>query len=340
MQTLLKFVSGIVLVVLAANLHAQETPDPLCVQAEKIPIPQPGAQPPGASSNCDFLDLYYRGGTQNLRAARYCALQTRGPEKTAQSNDSDDDLGSDVDELMANAVLAMIYAQGKGVAPNLPLAEHFACSMVDWGFDGRDIAHSFEEARKQGALTAPLDICKNPLGRQSNYVCLVRNEGVVAEEVARAEKRFNTGSPQQQAAFHRLIEARDAFLAAHGAEEPNGTTGRVQAAMQDDIDIEHAWAQLLDKYSAGKLPQYSEADFKKADADLNLAYRDARKKTEDCHEQFCLSTDQLQQLERAWIAFRDAWVAYATIRWPSSSANSWRTWLTLEQTEDLKNIED
>jgi hypothetical protein len=76
------------------------------------------------------------------------------------------------------------------------------------------------------------------------------------------------------------------------------------------------------------LPQYNPDEFNKADFDLNAAYRDALSRT---------NSPQLRKIERAWLAYRDAWVDYAALRWPSSSADSWRTWLTLEEVDFLKN---
>jgi uncharacterized protein YecT (DUF1311 family) len=171
-----------------------------------------------------------------------------------------------------------------------------------------------------------------------NYICLLRNQNRVSNEVALAEKRFNIGTPQQRAAFHQILDARKGFLNARSAEEPNGTTGMAQAAMQDDIDIDDAWAKLLNKLAADDLPHYSSADFRKIDADLNAAYKAARANADACKDQYCLHTSELVQIERAWIGYRDAWVAYAALRWPHTSADSWRTWLSLEQADDLKNI--
>jgi uncharacterized protein YecT (DUF1311 family) len=335
MQTSLKFVGGILLVGLAANLHAQETPDPLCVQAEKIAIPQIDMPTAGTTSldHCDPLDLQsFSGHLVDLRQARYCAYAARDAKST-------ENVDMDLENIGGNAGLAMIYAGGKGVAPNLPLAIRFACEIQGGWDDGTDVAKMLEEKRKQGAVKVDFDICEGATGRQLNYICLLRDQDRVANEIDLAEEHLNAGNSHLRPAFQRVAEARKAFLEASQVGSPR-TTGQVQSAMRDDIDTDHQWAQLLEKYAAGALPQFSKGDFQKADVALNTAYRQARVKTAACHDEFCFSADQLVQMERAWIAYRDAWVAYATTRWPSVSTDSWRTWLTLEQTEDLKNIED
>jgi uncharacterized protein YecT (DUF1311 family) len=71
---------------------------------------------------------------------------------------------------------------------------------------------------------------------------------------------------------------------------------------------------------------------KKTDVELNAAYRAARKRASALvGDEDVTSVDQLVKAERAWIAFRDVWVAYAALRWPSVPGDAWRTWLTRER---------
>jgi hypothetical protein len=319
------------------RLPAQQVSDPLCAAAEQVPIPVADLPPtPADLAKCDPLELKSRPGhSVDLRAARYCAYTARDAKSTGQA-----DMVMVMENIRGNASLAMIYAGGKGVAPNIPLAERFACDIQgDWD-DGTEVAKTLESKSNEGKTRVDFDVCETPTGRQLNYLCLVRNQSRVSDGVALAEKRFNTGSAPQRTAFQRLLAARKAYLEAHVAEEPTGNTGLVQSAMEDEIEIDAAWNQTLDQLADGELPHYTAMDFRKADADLNASYRKALDKTADCEGEFCLKKEQLRQIERAWIAYRDAWVAYAALRWPSISADSWRTWLTLKQADDLKTIWD
>jgi uncharacterized protein YecT (DUF1311 family) len=316
-----------------ARLLAQPAPDPLCAAAEKVPIPEADLPPTAADlAKCDLLELKSRPGHPvDLRAARYCAYTARAAEPTEQ-----DDMEMEI--IGANASLAMIYAGGIGVTPNIPLAERFACEILGGWDNGTKVARMLEARRQEGKTKVDFDICENPTGRQLNFLCLGRNQSRVADEVALAEKHFNTGSAQQRAAFQRLLAARNAYLDAHSSEEPNGTTGTAQYAMADEIDIDDTWARTLNQFADNKLPHYTETDFRKADADLNVSFRKALDTIANCYGDACLRAEQLRQIERAWIVYRDAWVAYAALRWPSTSADSWRTWLTLERAEDLKQL--
>jgi hypothetical protein len=318
-----------------AQLAAQrQSQNPVCAAAEKVSIPAADLPPvPTDLDKCDPLELQSRPSHPvDLRAVRYCAYTARDVKSTEQDD-------KDMDHIGGNAGLAMIYAGGKGVAPNVPLAERFACDIKGGWDDGTEVAEMLEAKRKEGKNSIDFDICENPSGRQLNYLCLLRNQNRVADEVALAEKRFNTGSPQQRSAFQRLLVARKAYLDARDTEEPRGSPGIAQNDMQDEIDIDREWVQTLGEFADGKVPDYTVAEFRHADAALNQSYHWALQDTAKCSDEFCLKPEELRHTERLWITYREQWVAYAALRWPSISADSWRMWLTLERIENLARIQ-
>jgi len=237
------------------------------------------------------------------------------------------------------STLAMIFAGGKGTAPDLPLAIKFACEIQDWDGDGRELATMLDEQRKKGATKVDFDICDSVPGRQTNFLCIGRDESWVHADIPIALKRLEAGNNStQRAAFKRVLDARRAFMEAHAREEPNGTTGATQFAMRDLVEDDQLWSNALQNFAAGKLPKYTEADFKKADSDLNAFYRQQLQIAKHiCEEMSCDDTNDyarhMIQSERAWLAYREAWVAYGRLRWPSVPPDSWRTWLTLERLE-------
>ena len=108
---------GLLLVLLAAPLSAADQ-WPYEAESRKwadvaIPLRDIGTAPAG----CDTRTLYYgddgQGHGRNDAAARHCAYRARA----AGNNDAFDGSG----------VLMMLYANGRGVARNIPLARRFAC---------------------------------------------------------------------------------------------------------------------------------------------------------------------------------------------------------------------
>ena len=47
---------------------------------------------------------------------------------------------------------------------------------------------------------------------------------------------------------------------------------------------------------------------------------------------------KIRDAERAWQVYRDAFVEFAKLRWPSVSGDSWLTLLNNERMKQLKNL--
>jgi uncharacterized protein YecT (DUF1311 family) len=172
-----------------------------------------------------------------------------------------------------------------------------------------------------------------------NYVCLLIDRRRIDQATAVEEKRFAAVQTfAEKAALARLHAERDAFLKAHGAEQPTGTTGIVQSVMREENETAQAWVQALQDFQAGKLPKFSPEEFRAADAKLNAAYKAARvMASEICGpaQGYCTRPEDIQKAERIWLRYREAWVVYAALRWPEIPADSWRTWLTIDRTAML-----
>jgi uncharacterized protein YecT (DUF1311 family) len=310
------------------QLYAQGAPqpeDPVCIQADKVPEVK-ADMPQGDTSeleNCSAWSLYYGIGRKpDMRLARLCAF-------------------TETDAVESLGVLTMIYAGGKGVAPNLPLAIRYACDIQTGWDSGSDKADQLDEQLRKGATRADFDFCDNPTGRNMDGLCIEVNQDRADNALVAAEQGFDpdaTGA--RKAALDALLEARSFFIGAHSHELHGGTVGTSQAAMSADIDTENVWSHTLVDLAAGKLPNYTHQDFLGADAALNDHYQDAKTDAAACNDpENCLTVDQLVRAERAWLTYRDAWVAYGRIRWPQVSADSWRTMVTRERIDMLINDE-
>ena len=47
------------------------------------------------------------------------------------------------------------------------------------------------------------------------------------------------------------------------------------------------------------------------------------------------TADGMRETERLWLAYLVAWIQFARQKYPSVSADSWRTWLTQQRLEQL-----
>lgn len=112
---------------------------------------------------------------------------------------------------------------------------------------------------------------------------------------------------------------------------------------QEEATINYDFLILVQRLRQSSFPFYSAKDYSAADTALNKKYRSnlmsnlpksCRLPTpNDDQGIFCVSQADFRAVERAWIRYRDAWVDFAAKKWPQVSADSVRTYLTLQQTK-------
>jgi hypothetical protein len=106
-----------------------------------------------------------------------------------------------------------------------------------------------------------------------------------------------------------------------------------------DVDQAEAIANyqfllMAEGFRGGAMPSGSAADLAVADGKLNADYRRAlASEPALCtgNDDSCFPKELTRSMERAWLRYREGWVAYARIRWPQVPAESWRTYLTQQR---------
>jgi uncharacterized protein YecT (DUF1311 family) len=104
-----------------------------------------------------------------------------------------------------------------------------------------------------------------------------------------------------------------------------------------DIDdrLETDFASAIDRFEQGKLPASTHRQYGDAKYALNAFYQQLLSQT------FRSNREQMMKIrdaERAWQVYRDAFVEFAKLRWPSVSGDSWLTLLNNERMKQLKNL--
>jgi uncharacterized protein YecT (DUF1311 family) len=51
-----------------------------------------------------------------------------------------------------------------------------------------------------------------------------------------------------------------------------------------------------------------------------------------------VTKDSIRVAQRAWLGYRDAWVAFAKIKYPLITLDTIRTWLTQKRTAELEEF--
>jgi uncharacterized protein YecT (DUF1311 family) len=113
---------------------------------------------------------------------------------------------------------------------------------------------------------------------------------------------------------------------------------RERAAMHFEIEAEASlnknFVKALEQFEKGQFPKFSTTEFARADQELNAVYRKIQSQPND-PDAGTVTAEGIKKMQRAWIQYRDAWIKFGQQKYPVVTAESWKTWLTLERTKML-----
>ncbi|WP_426191919.1 lysozyme inhibitor LprI family protein [Massilia sp. DWR3-1-1] len=268
----------------------------------------PAAQAATAAPACDARAAYYTKLDQAVTsAAEWAAVRACA----AASNDS--------------AVLSMLYANGLGVARNTDVATFYACST--------GAAHAEMAARVAHLATlapaARFDLCDDiTSGRMGGECAAIAASRAERIETAYFARLRATLSGPQARAFDRLVKANARFAQAHGSgETARGGSGYVGFMIGAQARESEWLREHLLAFEKGKFQLPPPSQFASDDAELNRRYR-ARIAPGAAPDEYAIAPAALRAAQRAWLAYRDAWVDFAALRYPQVPAAALQALLT------------
>ncbi len=207
--------------------------------------------------------------------------------------------------------LAEKYANGKGVKQDLGAAIHFVCNAEEiaqverWGM----LDHL--QQMRRGDTTDPLNFCDYVSGGRGTGICAERRR---KESDVNVRTRFEALRKSAPKSIDALRARADAFVEADAISRSDiNRGGTIHASVLIDIGTDGAqtFIATLERYSRERAPATTDVDAKRADADLNAAYRK--------HFGEAIDADHLRDAQRAWIAYRDAFADYYADRWRAAA---------------------
>lgn len=293
-----------------------------CVKVRNLRPPARDLPARGAGGNCDAAALYYQvraqddATGQDWKQVRECAFR---------NND--------------NAVLMMLYANGAGVTPNLRLATRYACSIESSVDEMRNrVAHL---ARKNPG--AHFDVCAHAAsGTTLGYCAGVHErarEKARADQLAALSKDWNA---KEQLGLEMASKAAH-FFAQHRHDHETDLSAPTRRSMQLDTmaaELERFLGDVQD-FEIGKLPQFSEGEFKALDDKMNEVYRQFMQSAPGPDSYLgTIRKSGVEKTQRAWLAYRDAMELYCAIRHPSAPGAGLRALLTSRRLRQLTELAD
>ena len=285
-----------------------------CLKAPDYP---PRDQPPATQPACDSIAAYYGiGEPVDDAKARACAY-----------------VAKDYD------VLAMIYANGRGVPRDLGVARKATCDADGAPAEIEGRLRHLARIEAQGPTAGrPFEFCDDiTSGLMMGYcenIAARRADQKRADDLAR---RSATWPADQRTAFAALRAALDAFVAAHDGEVDLGGTARAAMVIAEEQAQRKAFVALLERAEASKIPGASAARAQATDAQLNTTWRQL-KATSDADVRSTIKLANIQKSQRAWLRYRDAWVAFGHVRYPDVAASTWLAVLTEQRDKQLTEL--
>lgn len=313
----------------------------LCEKWESVSLPTEASAilEPKSFPRCDSYRLYSGIGTKrDFQAARKCAWSERLATKASLQQNYTDSISWAIG---GSIILSELYANGEGVPRNIPLALRLACE--DQNDDEAVSLIEDLESRLNQAPSAQkrFRYCDHALNTMMMNFCASYDAQIQDQRRSDTLHRLSAGwTPPQRDALEVLTQKAMAYSLAHARGEINtGGTIRTLMAIDAEQNLRNSFAAALEAFEKGDLPHTSAKEAADADSELNRVYRKviAAAKAQ-CPDSGAPEPKGIQNAERVWIPYRDAWIAFTKLRYPSTSYESWLTLLTRDRTTVLKDI--
>lgn len=318
-----------------ATGQSTDTNDP-CTGYRKTPLPSEALAVPAPKAwpDCASIHSYSGIGRKvDYVAARQCAWRERSaqlvdlePRYTAESL------------FGGSAMLTVLFANGEGVEQSKSLALRFACEA---GLSDDGMSDLLALPAEPHVTQKKFIYCDHAMTTFDMNFCAQYQDEITAQKRQDALDAFSTHWPQaEKTAFAALANASEKYIEAHGEGEVY-QGGTIRALRTDGVE-EHQREEFLAavrRFESGKLPEGSDTDAKNADADLNATYKSVlalAAKQNFADDDGDIRPGGIQKAERAWLKYRDAWVAFAKVRYPKTNSSAWRTLLARNRYWNLR----
>jgi uncharacterized protein YecT (DUF1311 family) len=295
--------------------------------AGDLPTPAEAA----ALADCSSQALYYGiGRPADPRAARLCAVvenRSADPQVT--------DFG-----FAGDRMLMTVYANGRGAARDLDLATALACRS---GFAPAEVdarVRHLARLKAEAWTGSDFSLCDDVTSGLMQGVCADHDQLVARAARASAFAALAAHwTPAERAAWGPVQKAAAAFVDARGQNEVDQSgTGRGAFVVGAEEKAERAAAVLLADAEAGRIAPASAAEAKAADTALNAAYGALMARAPALARDTTLTAAGLATTERAWLRYRDAWLAFARLRYPALAPDALLARLTRDRTAQLADV--
>jgi uncharacterized protein YecT (DUF1311 family) len=303
-----------------------------CAQYAQTPLPAEAASlaTPAQWPGCNSYKLYSGIGSKvDSEAARSCAWQERSATKAGLTPQY-----AIVSTLGGSAMLTVLYANGEGVEKNIPLAIRFACES-GWApaeISGR-VKHLESLSSQPASSSEKFKFCDDITSGVMDGICESYEAELTDQQSTNTLDSLSSKWPEpQRSAFAALEQAQQAYAQAHEGEIDAQGSSRAAQQIRAQQSLRNSFLAAIQIFEKGDLPSHTASEAQQADTALNETYRKAVNGAEANKSNYgAVKPENMRTAERAWLAYREAWVQFAKLRYPAVRAESWLTLLTKDR---------
>ncbi len=318
-----------------AKMFAQSTDaSQFCARATAQPLTPPTFAHNAAETElqkCDAAALYYGfDRPPQPEAALQCGYYRRA-HPDPQSGDP----------FAGPGVLAMLYANGMGVARNYDLALRFVCENT-WAApaetEGR-IEH-LGHLRDTHATTSKFDLCDDTTsGAMQGWCASIDEKFADAKRGKELDLIKGQWPTPLQEAFQSVQKAESAFEEARSANEIDlsGSGGSAFTIVERNR-LRDQFLINLQRFAKNDVPHATAATAQDVDRNLNLVYQQIQHSPAGAWQDSTIKPSGIRDTQRAWLKLRDAWLQFARLAYPGMDANTLTTQLTRLRLHQLRSL--
>jgi uncharacterized protein YecT (DUF1311 family) len=241
------------------------------------------------------------------------------------------------EEPVNNNAIAEIYANGWGVDRNSKLALALACHGSSVPAELYSIVDFLYTTKNQKRIEPEFKFCEHVTSGMNSGMCAFEQAQSMTRKREREFARLTSGwTGQQKMAFGFLRNTADAYILEHANSELD-LSGSMRGAISIDEQVTFAedFLKLVKESEVKHFPK--NAPFKKTNQELNSLYAKVMMRKFDDYAGG-ITNEGIKATQRKWIAYRDAWVAFAKARYPRTAPNVWKTKITKERIVILEKL--
>jgi hypothetical protein len=277
---------------------------------------------------CDAEALYYGiGVARDAVRARQCAFTQRPTDQM-------------LEPFAGRAMLMTIYANGEGARRDLDLAIRMACTLegAEPAEYDRRVTH-LARLRDQHWQGGDFSYCDDIDPGLGTGLCASHRAALARPQRETAQRALIAGwTPEQRAAFEPLRRAFEEFVAA-SASGDLASGGSSHASLRNRLEqgLRDQFADMLQRLERGRAPSFTAGQLRTEDLQLNQAYQ-ARIADERQYDAPGISPESIQNAQRAWLRYRDAFLAFAAVKYPRVPRDSLAAWITQNRSQIIPGI--